>query len=615
MRLAVPRVLRKDLAAIVVAVLSGLGPAAELLAAPAQKHVLAVLSMRRETQFAVLTDHELPRLLQERVRDVDYYSEYIDVARFPDPDYQAGLRDYFKVKYDGRRFDAVIAFQDVAAQFVERYRGELFGNAPVVFLAANPPRAPNSTGVRLNFDVARTVTLATALQPDVNRVFVVTGASARDRYYEGLARAQLEQFEGRLTFTYLAGLSTSELEGRLAMLPERSIALYVLMYQDARGINLDPLDYCARLTNITNRPIYSWTDSTMGRGVVGGAQRSAESQIHMAASQTLRVLGGEAAGSIPISSPDLYVNQVDWRQLQRWEISPARVPVGTVLRFREPGAWERYKQYILGAAALIVLQTALIGGLLIQGRRRRKAEDQVRRTQEQLRASYERIQDLGGRLIVAQEAERSRIARELHDDVSQQMAVVVVDVELLRRAAGQTSEQTDLLARETLDRVNEIARTVHDISHRLHPAKLRLIGLVPALAGLARELSTDARAVSFAADDVPEALPHDLTLCLYRIAQEALQNAIKHGGARQVSMRVSGGAEGVTLAIADDGVGFDVAAVGEGLGLISMNERAESFGGTLTIDSRPGAGTRVEATLPFVATSIDGGASAMSQPA
>ena len=410
MRLTLSRAVRKDLSTCAVAVLFCLGPAMELFAAPAQKHVLAVLSMRRETQFAVLTDRELPRLLQERFQDVDYYSEYIDVARFPEPEYQAGLRDYFKVKYDGRSFDVVIAFQDIAAQFVERYRGELFGNSPIVFLAANPPRLPNSTGVRLDFDVARTVTLVTALQPDVNRVFVISGASARDRYYEGLARTQLKPFEDRFTFTYLSGLSTGELEGRLAMLPERSIALYVLMYQDARGINLDPLDYCARLTNIANRPIYSWTDSTMGRGVIGGALRSANAQIHVTAEHALRILSGEAAGSIPISAPDLYVNQVDWRQLQQWDISTARVPAGTIVLFRDPGPWERYQQYILGAAALIVLQTALIAGLLIQRERRRKAEEEVRRTQAELRGSYERIQDLGGRLIVAQEAERSRIA-------------------------------------------------------------------------------------------------------------------------------------------------------------------------------------------------------------
>ena len=146
------------------------------------------------------------------------------------------------------------------------------------------------------------------------------------------------------------------------------------------------------------------------------------------------MLRGEPADSIPTSSPSLNVSQVDWRQLRRWGISEARVPAGTLVRFREPSAWDRYRIYILGAVAVLLAQTALIAGLLVQRARRRQAEEQVRGSQAELRTSYERIRDLGARLLNAQETERSRIARELHDDISQQLALLEIDLELLSGA-------------------------------------------------------------------------------------------------------------------------------------------------------------------------------------
>ena len=234
----------------------------------------------------------------------------------------------------------------------------------------------------------------------------------------------------------------------------------------------------------------------------------------------------------------------------------------------------------------------------MQAARRRQAEEQARASQAELRTSYERIRDLGGRLLSAQEAERSRIARELHDDISQQVALLAIDLELLRGLSEERPNEADRLGREALDRLEGIARSVHDLSHRLHPAKLRLIGLVAALDGLQRELSQPDLAIRFTHDNVPPALPHELTLCLFRIVQEALRNAVKHSAARTVLVHLQGDRDGLVLTITDDGKGFDISTVwGRGLGLISMRERLDAIGGTLEIRSKPGEGTRVEATV------------------
>jgi signal transduction histidine kinase len=155
------------------------------------------------------------------------------------------------------------------------------------------------------------------------------------------------------------------------------------------------------------------------------------------------------------------------------------------------------------------------------------------------------------------------------------------------------------LAQETLRRARDVAKSVHDLSHRLHPAKLRLIGLVAALNGLQRELSQPDLPITFTHENVPATLSPEITLCVFRVVQEALQNAIKYSRARHVSVQLSGTPTALTLVIADDGVGFDVEKNwGKGLGLISISERLEAIGGAVQIRSAPGAGTRLEITVP-----------------
>jgi signal transduction histidine kinase len=582
-------------------------PCTSAWAADSQKKVLLLYSLRRDTQLAVAGDRLLPDMLRQAIGSVDVYSEYMDLPRFPEPQYEQALVEYLSLKYNRRPFDLIVAIQDVASDFVAKHHDDLFAGSPVVFAATEPPRIANATGIRLTLDFAKTIALATTLQPDTREVFVVSGASARDKVYEDIARTQLRRFQDRLAITYLSDTSAPELERRLATLPEHSIIFYVLFYQDATGENFEPVDYLERVTSVANRPVYSWTDTTIGKGVVGGALRSAQAQLEAIGTRAIQVLRGTRPERIGVTTPDLFVDQVDWRQLQRWRLSAARVPADTLVLFREPGPWERYRGYILAASGLILLQMALIAGLLVQRSRRRRAEAQLRDSQKELGTSYKRVRDLGARLLGAQEAERSRIARELHDDIGQQLAVLSVTLGLVRRAARGESGNVDDLLFSTFERINEMARHLHDIEHRLHPASLRLIGLVPALAGLSRELSSSGMDVTVTCDQVPDHVPHDLTLCMYRVAQEAAHNAARHGRCRRLTVHLDGSDQRLMLTVADDGIGFDVERqMGRGLGLISMRERLEALGGTLRIDSVPGSGCRVEATAPFPVTRSDG---------
>ena len=564
-----------------------------------QKQVLVVYSTRRDAQIVAIGERELPRILEQGLGRLDYYSEYIDDARFSDSAYQDAFRDFLLLKYKDVRFDAVIAVQDAALELVSGVRSQLFPDAPIVFFASGPVsgRIENATGLVAALTFTDTLALVADLQPQVRQIFVVSGASPSDMEYERLARQQFAPFESRFKITYLAGLRSTELESRLPNLPANSAIYYLIVNRDGSGENVHPLEYLSHVTAIANAPVYCWVDSAMGRGIVGGSLKDQSEQLDALGRLALRVLSGESAEGIPVSSPNLNVRQVDWRQLRRWGISESRVPQGTRVLFKEPSVWDRYKVYILAAAAVLVAQSFLIAGLLLQRRMRRQAEDHVRRDQEALRGNYERIRDLGARLLQAEDSERSRIARELHDDISQQVALLSINLELLR-GAGQPD--TEPLAGEALNRVQDLARSVHDLSHRLHPTKLRLIGLVPALQALQRELSRSDTTIAFTHEGVPANLPLDLTLSVFRVVQEAVQNALKHGRARTVTVDLRGGSNVLALTVSDDGVGFDVdAAWGEGLGLISMGERIEAIEGTLDIRSTPGGGTCLTITMPL----------------
>ncbi|HEY7189077.1 MAG TPA: ATP-binding protein [Vicinamibacterales bacterium] len=563
-----------------------------------QKQVLVLYSTRRDAEIVVVGDRELPKVLDHGLPGgLDYYSEFLDQARTAGPDYPAAFRDFLRLKYQDKRFDLVIAVGDGPLEFIRGNQG-FFADTPVVFFSSSrtPRRIGNSTGVTAELNLTGTLVLARAMQPDVRNVFIVSGAHEADKAYEAFARAQFRSFEGRLSFTYLAGLPTQELEARLATLPPHSIVYYLVVDRDGANENFQPLEYLDRIAEVANAPVYCWVDSAMDHGIVGGSLKDQVAEMYAIGELALKVLRGQRPDDIPLLSRDLNVSQVDWRQLQRWGISEARVPAGTLVRFREPSVWQRYRAYILGSIAIVLAQTSLIAGLLVQRKRRQQAEAQLRESQAALRSSYERIRDLGSRLLSAQDTERSRIARELHDDVSQVMALLMLDLSLLSRAG---KEEMQKLSGEALKRARSVATSVHELSHRLHPANLRLLGLVSAIESLQDDMSHHPVSIAFTHENVPRQLPAELTLSLFRVAQQALQNAIEHGHATRVAIDLRGGPDGLTLTVIDDGVGFDVdAAWGKGLGLISMSERAKAIGGTLAIHSAPGAGTRLNVVMP-----------------
>ncbi|HYO83307.1 MAG TPA: PAS domain-containing sensor histidine kinase [Bryobacteraceae bacterium] len=246
--------------------------------------------------------------------------------------------------------------------------------------------------------------------------------------------------------------------------------------------------------------------------------------------------------------------------------------------------------------------------LLVEQRRREleqqeraRLQGQVAHTGAELDRRKDELRALAASLLTAQEEERRRIARELHDDLSQRLALVETKIVHLRNSAGLTQQVMAEVERirEDLAALSELVR---NLSHRLHPSMLEDLGLEPALRVLVEELeAANDLGVRLAISPLPGRLPVETATALYRITQEALRNVVKHAPGALVTVRLSHIADSLVLTIQDDGPGFDRDAVrgARGLGLISMQERAGVLGGTVTINTVRGTGTEIVVKMPW----------------
>jgi signal transduction histidine kinase len=214
------------------------------------------------------------------------------------------------------------------------------------------------------------------------------------------------------------------------------------------------------------------------------------------------------------------------------------------------------------------------------------------------------LSKVGGRLIEAQDEERRRIARELHDDVSQKLAMLTIGLQELAMISPESQPQLRTRIDSLLKHTSEMSNDVRALSHRLHTSKLELVGLVGTMRSFCRELADQRHVeIDFTQSDVPNFLPSQVSLCLYRILQEGLGNAAKHSGVRHFEVGLEREANELHLRIRDSGVGFDPSMVtsNQGLGLISMRERVSLVKGTVSIVSRPGGGTQIQVRVPIAA--------------
>jgi PAS domain S-box-containing protein len=262
--------------------------------------------------------------------------------------------------------------------------------------------------------------------------------------------------------------------------------------------------------------------------------------------------------------------------------------------------WLQWTTYVVRDAHGNVIELQGIGRDITG---RKLAEEALKKSEKALRRSDEQIRNLAGKLMKAQEEERRRISRELHDDLGQSVAALSLFLSKVRRQLGSEAAAPVICDLEKVqNNVNQLADGIRHISHQLHPALLERAGLVAALKSFVREFG-DLECVNVQLN-LPKrriAIPEEIALCLYRLAQESLHNVARHSGAKHAEITLSKSRGHARLLVRDNGRGFDPEHLDHagGLGLVSMSERVRLLHGRFKVSTRPGKGTVISATIPF----------------
>lgn len=567
--------------------------AGALPASSATRHVVLLFDERPELPgLAVLEADLVGTLVANSADHVTVYREAMDLSRFSSSTHQTALRDFLRAKYADKKIDVVVAIMGPALDFLLSHGDAIFPGARIVFCGIDRRELGERSlpshvrGVLVKREFASTLELALSLHPQTQRVAIVAGASEFDTRLLEQARNELRAFENRVAFTQLTALPLQQLLAELSRLPPQTIVLFVSLFQDGAGAPFVPHDVVQRVSVAANAPVYGFVDQYLGRGIVGGNLYSVAAHGAQAAKLVLQALAGSAPSETSLSEVQSSEVLFDWRQMQRWGISESWLPAGSEIRFRDLTAWQTYRGYVLSIAAIVFAQSALIGWLLHEHRRRLRSEA----------AALE----LSGQPITAHEEERSRLARELHDDVTQRLASLAIEAgQEDATSHGPGGRGPRRAIQQGLVRLSE---DVHALSYRLHPSILEDLGLTEALRSECERFSrTCPTRLDIEAGESTETVPRDAALCVFRIAQEGLRNIARHAKASRatVSLRRLNG--GLQLLVSDNGAGFDPAGnrTRTSLGHASMRQRALLLGGKLDIVSTPSRGTTVLAWIPL----------------
>jgi C4-dicarboxylate-specific signal transduction histidine kinase len=384
-----PVLRRLQLAALGVLALLGAGTSSAVAAeqtpvatgeAPATVRRILMIQVSPRAAPALLAQEQafLSTLKATLAESVTLHSEYLELTMFDQQGtFEEELVTYLAAKYARTKLDLVVVVASTGLRFALRHRARLFPGVPIVFTSVDRQAAsdivlePDVSGVWLSMDWAGTLEAARRLQPDIERVFVVTGASAVDRVWAAAARAQLDHLDPPVPVTYLENLLIEAVVERLAAVPRRSVVLLGAFQADAAGRRFFAPETTARFSVASRVPMYALTDASFGHGIVGGHLVSFERQGQRAAELAARVLRGEQP---PPVDKDTNVFKFDARQLRRWGLDAGRLPPGSTLAFDEPTLWQAYRGYIVATVVLLALQTWLIVVLLANRSQRLRAQ-------------------------------------------------------------------------------------------------------------------------------------------------------------------------------------------------------------------------------------------------
>jgi signal transduction histidine kinase len=548
--------------------------------------------------------------------NIDLFSEFLDLSRFPEEAHLHRMARYMAEKYSDRRPDVVIALGEPSTRFVINNRQAVARDAKIVFAGFDRESASklnlpaDVVGAFSEFDIARTLELARALQPDAKNLFIIGGSSVFDREWLASARSSLADVAKDYQTTYLENLPIDEFVERAARFPADSIVLFLTILADSTGRNFLPKDAAGLVAAKASAPVYGPYDTYIGQGVVGGNAATFESMGDAVAGLALDALARKPI--VDVDVPQTFF--ADARQLDRWGLSESALPTGTALSFKQPNLWQEHRQLILGVIAVVALQAAIITGLLFERRRRHAAENESRL----------RLLEL---VHLNQSATAGALSASIAHELNQPLGAILSNAEAAEAILKGSTPDLNL--------IQQILADIRDDDQRAGNIILRLRGLlkkrseidwqefdlnevvVSAISILRAEAAKKQVAVS--AEPSRGKLPvradrvhlQQVILNLATNAMDAMVEAAAQER-RLVLQTTSYGDSKAEVSISDTGGGipkerldgifaafYTTKENGTGLGLSIARAIVETYGGKIWADNRAGGGAVFRFVLPL----------------
>ncbi|MBR1156686.1 ATP-binding protein [Bradyrhizobium sp. JYMT SZCCT0428] len=327
--------------------------------------------------------------LVEHSKSVEIDAEFLDLARNSDEAHALRTATFIRDKYGKHPPDLVIAVGSAALPFVVQYR-DLLPKVPVVFASISPQTytalrlPPGITGIITAFDLAKTLSLAERLQPEARRLYVIAGRGEADRRWQSTARRVIEEHSRKFETTFLFELPYAKLVAELSKVPKDAIVIVLTVFADGDGKAFVPAQVATDLAALSPAPVYGPYDTFIGGGAVGGFVETFESTGTATAELAIEIMkGADPTALAPRTNPNQQY-RVDYRAMERWNLKERDLPPGTVVLFKPRTIWEEHRGTVLAALSVFGLQSAFLGALLIQWRRRRRAEELLRDSDDRM---------------------------------------------------------------------------------------------------------------------------------------------------------------------------------------------------------------------------------------
>jgi signal transduction histidine kinase len=571
------------------------------------KRVLLLHSFGRDfapwNEYARTIREELGRQSPE---PTDIFEASLATARFAE-DEEGPFVDYLRALFVKRQLDLVIAIGAPAVNFLQRHRQQLFPSTPMLITALEQRRValtaltPNDTVVATTVDFAGAVENILRVLPETANIAVVMGDSPIERYWVEQIRNELQPFNGRVVFTWLNELPLDQMIKRVAALPPRCVIFFVILSVDAAGVPHEGAKALRQLHAAANAPIFSHGDVFFGDGIVGGPLVSIENVGRQAAGVAVRILGGEAPGSIKIGPIGFVTPKFDWRELQRWNISESRLPAGSEVHFREPGLWEQYRPQVTAVVAALLFQAVIISWLLVERRRRYFA---------QVEATSRRREVVRLNRVTTANVLSSSLAHELNQPLGAILSNTEAAQMLLKTNPPDLTQIGEILSDIVRDeqRASEIITGLRNLLNGRKEADQRALDLNDTVPELVKIVTPEIakRGVILRTALTPDTLPiradpihmQQVIMNLVMNSMDAMED---EPGPRNLTIRTRRNAEYdvAEVRVSDSGKGipednltniFDAFVTtkpqGTGLGLPIARTIVESYGGTIWAENR-----------------------------